>query len=115
MADNAKKVGGKDAAALAQQAVAEAAKAPGPASTVAGLITIKTAPWSVGPNSQGDFVVTCDGGSKAVSGGWEDPGGWGHPWDTRPTPDGTGWRTVVGVNPQAPGVQSGTVYAVCLR
>jgi hypothetical protein len=115
IADNAKKVGGKDAAALAAEAVAQAAKSPGPASTAAGLITIKTAPWSVGPSSQGDFVVTCDAGAKAVSGGWEDPGGWGHPWDTRPTPDGTGWRTVVSVNTQAPGVQSGTVYAVCLK
>jgi hypothetical protein len=115
MADNAKKVGGKDAAAIAQQAVAEAAKAPGPASTAAGLITVKTAPWSVGPNSHADFVVSCDAGQKAVAGGWEDPGGWAHPWDTRPTPDGTGWRTFVSVTSQAPGVQTGTVYAICVK
>jgi hypothetical protein len=111
LADNAKKLGGQDASALVQQA----SKSPGPASTAAGLITVKTGTWSVGAGSQGDFVVACDAGQKAVSGGWEDPGGWGHPWDTRPTPDGSGWRTIVAVNPQAPGTQSGTVYAICIK
>jgi hypothetical protein len=115
IAANAKKLGGQDAATLVKQAVSQSSKAAGPASTAAGLITVKTAPWSVGPNAQGDFVVSCDAGQKAVGGGWEDPGGWGHPWDTRPTPDGTGWRTVVNVNSQAPGVQTGTVYAICIK
>jgi hypothetical protein len=115
IAANARKLGGQDAASLMQQAVSQSSKAPGPASTAAGLITVKTAPWSVGPGSQGDFVVSCDAGQKAVAGGWEDPGTWGHPWDTRPTPDGTGWRTLVSVASQAPSVQSGTVYAICIK
>ena len=63
----------------------------------------------------GEFTATCDAGQKAVAGGWEDPAGWGHPWDTRPTPDGSGWRTWVSVNSQAPGAQTGTVYAICLK
>ena len=115
VAANARKLGGQDAATLVQQAIAQSSKAPGPASTAAGLITVKTAPWSVGPSSHGDFVVSCDAGQKAVAGGWEDPGGWAHPWDTRPTPDGTGWRTLVSVTSQAPGVQTGTVYAICVK
>jgi hypothetical protein len=115
IADNAKKLGGQDAAALARQAVAQASQAPGPASTAAGLITVKTGTWSLGPNGDRDFVVACDAGQKAVSGGWEDPGGWAHPWDTRPTLDGTGWRTWVSVSEDAPGAQSGTVYAICLK
>jgi hypothetical protein len=119
VADSAKKLGTQNAAALVQQAVsqalAQASKAPGPASTAAGLVTVKTAPWSVGAGAGGEFVATCDAGQKAVAGGWEDPGGWGHPWDTRPTPDGTGWRTWVTVSSQAPGTQSGTVYAICLK
>jgi len=101
---------------LAKEAtVADNAKSPGPASTVAGLVTIKTAPWTVGTGAGGEFTATCDAGQKAVAGGWEDPGGWGHPWDTRPTPDGSGWRTWVSVSPQAPGAQTGTVYAICLK
>ena len=115
VAANARKLGGQDGAALVQQAVTQASKAAGPASTVAGLITVKTAPWTVGPGSTGDFLVSCDAGQKAVSGGWEDPAGWGHPWDTRPTPDGAGWRTIVGVSSQAPGAQTGTVYAICVK
>lgn len=114
IADNAKKLGGQDAAALVHQAVTQASQSPGPASTVAGLITIKTAPWTVGAGAGGEFTATCDAGQKAVAGGWEDSGGWGHPWDTRPTPDGSGWRTWVSVSPQAPGAQTGTVYAICL-
>jgi hypothetical protein len=115
VADNAQKLGGQDAAALARQAVAQASQAPGPASTAAGLITVKTATWTLGPRTERDFVVTCDAGQKAVSGGWEDPGAWAYGWETRPTPDGTGWRTLLSVDTNAPGPQSGTVYAICLK
>ena len=115
VAANAKKLGGQEAAALVHQAATQAAQSPGPASTVAGLVTVKTAAWSIGAGGSGEFTATCDAGQKAVSGAWEDPGGWGHPWDTRPTPDGSGWRTWVSVSSQAPGTQSGTVYAICLK
>jgi hypothetical protein len=115
VAANARKLGGQDPSALVHQAVSQASQSPGPASTAAGLITVKTAPWSVGAGAGGEFVATCDAGEKAVAGGWEDPAGWGHPWDTRPTPDGRGWRTWVSVSTDAPGTQSGTVYAICLK
>jgi hypothetical protein len=110
-ADNAKKVGGQSADAIA----ASAAQRPGPASSAAGLVTVKTAAWSLGASSINDFAVMCDAGQKAVGGGFEDPNGYAHAWDTRPTSDGGGWRTQVGVGPDAPGQQSGTVYAVCVR
>jgi hypothetical protein len=45
----------------------------------------------------------------------EDPNGYSHPWDTRPTGDGTGWRVFVTTLVERPGGQSGTVYAVCLK
>lgn len=115
VAANAKKLDGQEAAALVHQAVTQASQSPGPASTVAGLVTVKAAPWSVGAGAGGEFTATCDAGQKAVAGGWEDRGGWGHPWDTRPTPDGSGWRTSVTVSTDAPGTQSGTVYAICLK
>ena len=88
---------------------------PGPASTAAGLVAVKTAPWSLGPGQMSDFVVTCDAGQKAVSGGYDDPSGWVHAWDSRPTPDASGWRVFITANDNAPAVQAGTLYAVCLK
>jgi hypothetical protein len=122
VADNAKKLGGQTSAQLlsaakqqAESAASAAAQQPGPASTAAGLVAIKTATWNLNPNGQSDFTVTCDAGSKAVGGGWEDPNGWGHSWDSRPTPDGASWKIFITVSSNAPGGQSGTLYAVCLK
>jgi hypothetical protein len=103
------------AAAAATQATSGAAQVPGPASSAAGLITVKTAPWSIAPNGWSDIAVTCDAGQKAIGGGWENPDGWGHPWDSRPTPDGAGWRIYTTVSSDAPSQKSGTVYAICLK
>ena len=100
VADNAKKVGGQTPTQIA----AAAAMRPGPASTAAGLVSIKTGSWSLGADGSSDFVVSCDAGQKAVGGGWDD----------RPTPDGTGWRMYLTTD-SAPGTQSGGLYAVCLR
>ena len=111
VADMAKKLGPASSAAL----VAQAGKTPGPASSAAGLVTIKTATWSLGPSGQNDFAATCDAGQKAIAGGFEDPGGWAHSWDSRPSGDGSSWRTFVTVGQNAPAAQSGTVYAICLR
>ncbi len=111
VADVAKRLGNGAAASIVEQA----AQAPGPASSAAGLVTVKSAPWSVGPGGYNDFVVMCDAGQKAVSGGFEDPSGWGHSWDSRPTGDGAGWRTYITVGSLAPGAQTGTVYAICIK
>ena len=110
-ADNAKKLGGKTADAIA----ASAASRPGPSSSAAGLVTIKTAQWSLAPGAMNDFVATCDAGQKAVGGGYEDPSGWAHAWDTRPTGDGNGWRVAINLTKEASGQQNGSVYAICLR
>jgi len=103
------------AAAAATQATTAAGQVPGPASSAAGLVTVKSAPWTLAPDGQGDVAVACDAGQKAIGGGWEDPQGWGHPWDSRPTPDGAGWHIVTTVSSNAPGQQTGTVYAICLK
>ena len=110
-ADNAKRLGGQTADTIA----ASAASRPGPASSAAGLVTVKTAPWSLTPNGGNEFVVMCDSGQKAVGGGYEDASGWAHAWDTRPTGDGNGWRVYISLPRDATGQQSGTVHAVCLR
>ena len=111
VADNAKKVGGQTPAQIAQQAAAQ----PGPASTAAGLVTVKTGSWSNSAGSGNDFTVACDSGQKVVGGGWDDPAGWSHSWDDRPTSDGAGWHVYVSTGDSAPGNQSGGLYAVCLR
>src|SRR5688572_19268038 len=73
VADNAKKLNGKTSAALlatantaakaaAAAAGAAAAQQPGPASTVVGLVTIKTAPFALGAQQENFFTATCDAG-----------------------------------------------------
>lgn len=115
LADNALKLNGKPLTAVVQHASAEGAKLPGPASTAAGLVTTVTVPWAANPGQGTDFTVACEAGQKAVGGGFEDPNGWAHPWDSRPTSDGSGWRVYLGVGGDATGPQSGTLYAVCLK
>src|SRR5262245_38374133 len=58
VADVAKRLGDGATASL----VDRASQSPGPASTVAGLVTVKTAPWSLAPGGYGDFTATCDAG-----------------------------------------------------
>ena len=111
IADNAKKLGGQSPADIAEQA----ASMPGPASSAAGLVTIKTGTWSLAPRDSNDFSVACDSQQKAIGGGWDDPNGWAHSWDDRPTPDGSAWRVYISTSENAPGMQSGSLYAVCLK
>ena len=47
-------------------------------------------------------------------GGYDNPQGAGFGFDTRPTPDGTGWRVFISNFSTTAGA-SGSVYAVCLR
>jgi hypothetical protein len=112
---NSDKLQGRSAVQIAAAGAQAGAQLPGPASSVAVLVTVKTVTWSFAPKAEGDVTVACDPGQKAISGGWEDPGGWGESWDSRPTADGSGWRTYVTVGSGATGSQSGTAYAICLK
>jgi hypothetical protein len=111
VADNAMKVGGQTPSAI----VANAARQPGPASSAAGLVTVKTSQWSLAADGHADVAVLCDSGQKAIGGGYDDPGGYAFAWDTRPTGDGAGWRVHLDLSEKAPSQQSGLVYAICLR
>jgi hypothetical protein len=111
VSDNAKKLGGQ----TSQQLVSQASQLPGPASSAAGLVSIKTGTWSLAPDDDADFTIVCNAGLKAVGGGWDDPGGWSTSWDDRPTADGAGWRIWIGSDPEAPGTQTGGLYAVCIK
>src|SRR6185503_8716825 len=111
VADTATKLGGQTPAQL----TAAAAKQPGPASSAAGLVTVKTSPWSMTAGGHSDVTVMCDSGQKAVGGGYDDPGGYAFAWDPRPTGDAAGWRVHIHLPKDAPSQQTGALYATCLR
>ncbi len=111
LADNAKKLGGQTPSQIAQQA----AQLPGPASSAAGLVVIKTGSWSLSPGAGDNFTVTCDSGQKAMGGGWSDPGDWSSSYQSMPTGDGAGWTINIYTYRGAPGTQTGTLYAMCLK
>ena len=119
VADNAKKLGGQTPAALlasakqaADASAAAAAQQPGPASTAAGLITVKTAAYALGSNDERTFSVTCDAGQKAIAGGYDNPVGSVLGFDSRPTSDGAGWSNYLAA---ASTGGAGNVYAICLK
>lgn len=110
VADNAKKLNGQAPAAL----VSQAAQQPGPASTAAGLVVVKTIPYALAPKQQNDYTVQCDAGEKAISGGLNETAGTAVPFDTRPGADGASWQIyLANFNETTPA--SGTVQAVCLK
>jgi hypothetical protein len=117
MAENAKKLGGQTSAQLTsravQQAVQQASAAPGPASTAAGLVVIKTqAAGSVPPgNSLPAYSAACDAGSKVIGGGMSSDGAI-VTFDSYPKGDAA-WEVVVGN--LGGGAANVSVYAICLR
>lgn len=113
VADNAKKLGGQTSAQLVSQAVSQASQAPGPASSAAGLVTIKTqSAGSVPPgNSLPAFTATCDAGSKVIGGGMSSDGAI-VTFDSYPKGDAA-WEVVVGN--LGSGAANVSVYAICLK
>jgi hypothetical protein len=104
LADNARKLLGKTPAQVA-------ALAPAPTS-LSGYVTLKSAPFSLSADQGNDFNATCDAGQKVIAGGYDNPSGSALAFDSRPSPDGAGWR--IYLHSFMSGA-SGTVYAVCLR
>ena len=90
-------------------AVQVAALAPAP-TTVGGLVTIKTAPWSLGPDAVNDFTVTCDSGTKVTGGGFA---GVALAFQTRPGSDGASWKITL-ANLSDSAAASGTLFAACI-
>jgi len=115
VADNAKKLGGQTSAQIVSAAATQAGQAPGPASTAAGLVTTKSAAFSVSPQQEQIVTATCDAGSKAVGGGFNNPsnalvlsaGSFA-------TADGAGWTEDL-INVSSSSAGSGTVTVQCLK
>jgi hypothetical protein len=117
VADNAKKLGGQTLAQLSARAAAAAqaaATAPGPASTAASLVSVKSAPFALSADGQGSFTATCDAGQKAISGGFANPVGTAFSVDTGPTSDGSGWSVYL-IEATGSGPAAGLVQAICLK
>jgi hypothetical protein len=82
VAENAKKLGGKTSAQLLSQAAATskqqadaAAAAPGPASTAAGTVVIKSLAGPALPSGgAAGYTISCDAGQKIISAGYSSPG-----------------------------------------
>jgi hypothetical protein len=110
VADNAKKLAGQ----TPSQLVSAAAQAPGPASTAAGLISVKSTPFALSANGQGAFTATCDAGQKAIAGGYANPVGTAFSVDNGPTSDGAGWSIYL-LEGTGDSVAAGLVQAICLK
>ena len=110
VADVAKKLGPQATTALVRQA----AQSPGPASTAAGLVSTKTASFSLNGDDGRMFSAPCGAGEKAIGGGFSyDSSSLVLSVDSLPSADGAGWQLFL-MN-LSDGAASGTVYAVCIR
>lgn len=116
VADNAKKLNGQTAtqigAAAARAGATLAAQTPGPASTAAGLVVIKTGTGQIAAGGAQNFTVACDAGQKVVGGGFSSTAlvlG----FDSFPSNETT-WTLFLGnLDESAPANVS--LYATCLK
>jgi hypothetical protein len=120
MADNARKLGGQTPAQLtaqaAQRAMAQASEAPGPASTAAGIVTVKTQAVGTLPDDQTvhPFRITCDAGQKVLSGGLYSSNNVISAYDSYPA-DASTWELSISHNGSDPTPANVSVYAVCIK
>jgi hypothetical protein len=126
VADNAKKLQGKNPAQLAAmpspattldgKTADQIADTPGPASTIADTIVVKTESATVEGFGTTDASVECSAGQKAIAGGWETPSeaaGSLFGFDSRPSSNGAAWKlrlaSATDVDVQV------TLYAICVK
>jgi len=116
VADNAKKLGGQTAAQIgasaAARAVLQSPAGPRPASTSAGLVTIKTQTGQIGAGAAQSFNIACDAGQKVMGGGYtSDQLILG--FDSYPSNDTT-WSLFL-ANLSESAAANVSAYATCLR
>ena len=116
LADNAKKVGGQTPSQIVSQAARQAALSPGPASTAAGIVTVKT--QAVAPLADDDtvhpFRISCESGQKVISGGLYSSNNVIGAYDSYPA-DATTWELTIGHNGSDPAPANVSIYAVCIK
>src|SRR5262245_52379455 len=117
---SADKFGGKTPAQIsaasaqaARTAAQTAAQTPGPASTAAGLVTVKTvAGGQLAARDDQTFVISCDGGAKIMAAGFSSDGPVFN-FDSYPTGDTT-WSFDL-ANPDESAPHNVSLYATCLK
>jgi hypothetical protein len=108
VADNAKKLGGRTPV----QIITAAAAVPGPTTSAAGLVTVRSGTFTLPPRAQGTATLPCQSGEKAISGGYTTQNDV-QAFDTAPNADGTGWQIFLANFEDA--TATGNVVVVCLR
>jgi hypothetical protein len=110
---NADKVGSKTAVQIAAAGAQAGALIPGPASTAAGLVTVKTqSGGQVAAQQSGTLVISCDGGAKIMGAGFSSDGPM-LSFGSYPTSDTT-WTFML-VNLDDAAAHSVSLYATCLK
>ena len=109
------KLQGKTASQIAAAGAAAGAQLPGPASSAAGLVSLKTqSGGQIAPNQLGTLVISCDGGAKALSAGYSsDAPGDLIAFEQSPSSDTTWTLRIINLDDKA--AHSVTLYAVCLK
>ena len=123
VAQNANALGGQTSADIVQaattagvaSALASTPAGPRPATTAAGLLSVKIAPATLGPGEENGFTVSCDVGQKALGGGFSS-NDLLLPLDSFPFNDGTGrsWHVYL-VNLDDVSGATANVYATCVK
>jgi hypothetical protein len=81
---------------------------------VAALVSVRSTPWSIAPAATVDVTGACAAGERVLGGGFDRASGDVLAIDTRPTPDGQGWKvTLANLSPTT--AAAGSVYAACIR
>ena len=112
VADNAKKLGGESAAQIASQA----SQAPGPASSIAGIVSVKTQNVGQVPddNFMHTFRIACDSDQKVISAGVSSPNNVILAGDSYPV-DASTWQMSIAHNGADPAPASVNLYALCVK
>ena len=97
---------------LQGKTAAQVAAVPGPASSAAGLVAIRSASFSVGASGVAQVAVPCQSGEKALSGGYSSSG-LVLQLSSAPSSDGATWTMIVGNLGDS--AASGTGYATCIK
>ena len=97
---------------LQGKTAAQVAALPGPASSAAGLVAVRTVSFSIAGSGLQTVSAACQSGEKAISGAYSSSGAVLQA-STAPSSDGSSWQMVL-VNLDTASA-SGTGYAVCMK
>jgi hypothetical protein len=111
---DADRLQGRTASQIAVAGARAGAQLPGPASTAAGLVTVKTSTAPLAAGQTGVFTVSCEAGARALSTGFAADRA-GTVVESEASPAGSSAWTVRLANLDAAAPHTVTLSAVCLR